>query len=290
MATMEILDTVERPLPAENMNGHTKKLRFIIEQIRRHRDRVGRPVRLLDFGCGNGSAVSQYLMLEGVRYWGVDIHEPSRVYAEKHFGGANARFLAEVPVDVTFDVLVYSDVLEHLERPQLQLRDHVKRFRNDGLLVGCIPNGYGPFENEKRLDRWLRLSAILDLPARFRRRRRVRAERRDASHAAPPSHAVETSPGGVIDNPGGAASPETALPYNTESGHLQFFTRRQLDRLLTGVGLALDEFRNGAFVGAPLSESYLFRGESVALWNARVANRLPYWAVSTWLFTASRKP
>jgi SAM-dependent methyltransferase len=274
MTTMEILESAN-VLPAENMSGHTKKLRFIIEQVSRHRDRLGRPIELLDFGCGNGSAVSQFLMLDGVHYSGVDIHEPSRAYAEKHFGRSGARFFSEVPRDRTFDVLVYSDVLEHLEQPQELLREHLPLFREDGLLVGCVPNGYGPFENEKRLDRWIRLSAILDLPARFRRRRRAQADRQ----AAPADLALSD------DTPR-----EAVVPYNAESGHLQFFTRGQLERLMAGLGLTLDAFRKGAFIGAPLSERYLFRGESIALWNARVADRLPYWAVSTWLFTASRKP
>ncbi len=37
MATMEMLERVDRPLPAENMYGHTKKVRYIQEHVERRR-------------------------------------------------------------------------------------------------------------------------------------------------------------------------------------------------------------------------------------------------------------
>jgi 2-polyprenyl-3-methyl-5-hydroxy-6-metoxy-1,4-benzoquinol methylase len=264
MATMEMIERVNRTLPAENMYGHTKKLRYILEHVQRRRESLGRTIRLLDFGCGNGSAVSQFLMVEGVDYYGVDIHEPSREYAERNFGGEQARFLPSVPRDVQFDVLVYSDVLEHLDDPSGLLRHNDGVLAEDGLLVGCVPNGYGPFENEKRLDSWFKLSAILDLPARIGRN---------------------------LSKPADAPQAAEAIPYNWESGHLQFYTRRSLTRTLLDGGYRLDDFRNGAFIGAPMSDRYIFRGgERISCWNARVADHLPAWAVSTWLFTATRNP
>lgn len=250
--------TEELALPPENMSGHSKKVRFFLEHLRDRIAQADRPLHLLDFGCGNGSAVSRFLMLDGVRYYGVDFHEPSRVYASEHFGGETALFLDRVPEGVTFDVLVYSDVLEHLDRPRELLKAHRDSLADDGILIGCVPNGYGPFENEKRLDRWLKISAILDLPARLRRN-------------------LGRTP---------ARAPGTAVPYNAACGHVQFFTRKSLIHLLEDTGYRVGEFRNGAFVGAPLSERYLFRGGRIAAWNARVADRLPGWAVSTWLFTA----
>ena len=54
------------------------------------------------------------------------------------------------------------------------------------------------------------------------------------------------------------------------------------------LAVRMGELVNGAFVGAPLSERYLLRGERVARWNARAADWLPSWAVSTWLFMARK--
>jgi len=253
-----VAETRRSPLPPENVYGHTKKLRFILDAIRSFREGRAGPVRLLDFGCGNGSAVSQFLMGEGIRYHGVDIHEPSLEYARRHFGGADATFHDHVPPGVLFDVIVYADVLEHLDDPVSVLREHASVLAPGGMIVGAVPNGYGPFENEKRLDAVLGVSRLLRLGGRVRR--------------------------AVLRRP--APTRAGAIPYNIDSGHVQFYTRGSLFRTLKRGGFRVERFANGAFLGAPLSERFLLRGERIARANARVADLLPWWAVSAWYFTA----
>ena len=248
------------PLPPENQYGHTKKLRFLLEEIARHQAKVGRPVTLLDFGCGNGSAVSQYLMSESIHYYGVDLHEPSLAYARSHFGGANSKFLDRVPHGVRFDIIVYADVLEHVDDPVELLREHEECLAPDGIILGAVPNGYGPFEIERRLDRWLGLSRLLATISRLRRRMQGRP------FAAP-----------VVD-----------LPYNHESGHVVFFTRRSLMRAVTDAGFTPARFVHGAFIGASVSGVFLSRFSQLLIWNTRVSDLLPYWAVSTWYFVLRR--
>ena len=251
-------ETARPSLPPENVYGHTKKLRFILDAIRRFREGHAGPVRLLDFGCGNGSAVSRFLMGEGIRYYGVDVHEPSLEYARRHFGGEDATFHDHLPRGVAFDVIVYADVLEHLDDPAAVLREHAEVLAPGGMIVGAVPNGYGPFENEKRLDAVLGVSRLLRLGGRVRR--------------------------ALLRRP--APAGDGALPYNIESGHVQFYTRRSLFRTLERGGFRVERFAKGAFVGAPLSERFLLRGERIARVNARLADLLPWWAVSAWYFSA----
>lgn len=247
-------------LPPENIYGHTKKLRFIREECGRFARETGRPLEtltMLDFGCGNGSAVSQYLVELGCRFTGVDIHPPSLEFARANYAGTNAEFLSpEELKGRKFDILVYADVLEHLDRPLDFLGDHVRNLLNPGgVIIGSVPNGYGPFENEKRIDR------VLDLTPRlmglFALRRRL------------------------------LGKPDREMPpYNHDSGHVQFFTKGSLLRLLKDAGLEPEKFANGAFLGAPFSEQTVLRGTKAAELNVAVADYLPHWAVSTWLFTA----
>ncbi|MDH4231635.1 MAG: class I SAM-dependent methyltransferase [Nitrospirota bacterium] len=243
--------------PQENLYGHTKKLRFIIEQIDGYMLQHNRPITLLDFGCGNGSAVSRFLIREGIRYFGVDMHAPSLEYARTHYGGEDAAFLEMVPDGIVFDVIVYSDSLEHLSDPVAVLRSHRRLISEAGLIIGAVPNGFGPFELEKRVDRWLGLSLAVQTAVRLRRK-----------------------------IAGTRVSDSQAVPYNMDSGHLQFFTKKDLTLRLRQGGFQLKDFTNGTFLGAPFSEVILLRGNTIARINSRIADYLPYWAVSSWYFTA----
>ncbi len=242
-------------LPAENLYGHTKKLRFILGCIREQQKHRNGPITLLDFGCGNGVYVSQHLRMDGVRYYGVDFHRPSLAYARRHFSGPHATFLEHVPSEEAFDLIVYADLLEHLDDPVATLRQHAGLLKEDGLIVGSVPNGRGPYEIEMAVAQRLGVLALLKLSIRGYRK-------------------LRPMPNG--------------LPYNHESGHVQFFTRRSLTATLAQAGFRVDRFTHGAFISGPITD--LFPGAWLRAANTWAADRLPYWAVASWFFTASRSP
>lgn len=243
--------------PKENIYGHRKKLNFILEQINAYLTKFNAPVAVLDFGCGNGTAVSQFLIRDEIRFYGVDIHEPSLQYARKHFASDHAFFLNQVPEGIRFDIIVYSDVLEHLSDPVSLLKQHQVLLKDHGIIIGAVPNGIGPFELENKLDKLLGLSSALQALVNVKNKlfgiRKV------------------------------AGSP---VPYNEESGHVQFLSQKSINLMLQQAGFRLNNFQKGAFVGAPLSEFCFLRGEMIARINSKLADYLPYWAVSSWYFTA----
>ena len=245
------------PLPPENAYGHTKKLRFILEALDRQRVRKGRPLRVLDFGCGNGAAVTQYLAAPDIELHGVDIHPASLDYAKSHFGSDRVQFHPAVPPDLTFDAVVYADVLEHLDVPADTLRAHVRQLAPDGIVVGAIPNGYGPFEIEHKLEHVFHLQRLVGALGSFRRRLR----------------------GAVA-----AVESPIPLPYNHESGHLTFFTRSHLKRTLAEAGLTMRSFGHGSLFCGPWSTPFM-SGRLSGI-NTRLADGLPYWLVSVWYFEA----
>jgi SAM-dependent methyltransferase len=263
-------------LPPENIYGHTKKLRFIIDNINKHIDLHNKPIAVLDFGCGNGSAVSQFLIRDEINYYGVDIHEASLNYAEKNFSKKNAVFLNYIPSGILFDVIVYADILEHLEAPVSILQHHHSLLKEDGLIIGAVPNGFGPFENEKRIDNWLGISRGISRGFFWA----ARVKRKLVGSCM--SSQKEIIPSNI-------SSQEEIIPYNDESGHVQFFTKKALFLTLQQSGFKIECFRNGAFLGAPLSKLVLLRGERIAKLNSQIADFLPDWAVSTWYFTAKKK-
>ncbi len=248
-------------LPEENIYAHTKKLNYIIDQINHYMSLNRQPITLLDFGCGNGSAVSKYLIRKGVEYYGVDIHEDSLNYAQQNFANQNAFFLDHLPEGILFDLIVYADVLEHLYRPLDTLHEHRKYLKENGLIIGSVPNGYGPFEMEKRFDQWFKISSFLISMINLKRQ------------------LTGKQPVTTTQNP---------LPYNFDSGHVRFYTKRSLSKLLDQAGFKIEDFKKGSFIGAPLSEWLFLHGKRITRWNAKIADIMPYWAVSTWYFIAKK--
>jgi len=136
---------------AENIYGHRKRLEWIIS----HLDRSNTVVEL---GCGTGYMISLQLAQLGYRVIGVDLDEPSIRYGREQFRQAGqdpsclrAGDLADI--DVTADVIVASEVLEHLHDEELgpTLRTIRAKLKPGGRLLVTVPNGYGWFELESRL-------------------------------------------------------------------------------------------------------------------------------------------
>lgn len=248
---------LHQELPPEDVYASTKKIRFVLERIARYRRAFNANPKVLDFGCGNGVALGQYVIGAGVDYVGVDMHAPSLDYARAHFGGPHARFLPEPPTDQRFDILMYSEVLEHLDDPVGVLRSHVPLLAERGIVLGSIPNGYGLTEIEKYVDRKLHLYQGL--------RRVWRGLGRGSR--------------------GAAADP---LPYNYASGHVQFFTRGSLERTVRAAGYRLAELGNGSVMGADLSGTTFLRARPLIELNVRLADYLPAWAAATWHFQLVR--
>lgn len=253
--------TVSAPtaLPDEDIFGNTKKIRFVLDALDGHATRLGRPPVVLDFGCGNAIAAGQHIA-DGVRrYYGVDIHEPSLEHARSICTRDNTRFGSEVPHHVVFDALVYADVIEHLDDPYELLSAHVRSLSPDGILIGSVPNGFGPCEIEKWVTRKLHLFDIAR--GTYRTGRKLLGYPTEAKQYA---------------------------SYNHESGHVQFFTLKSLQALADRLGLYIRRFAHGGFVGADLTGSTIFASRRFVEWNIKIADSLPSTVVSTWYFEMAR--
>ncbi|MGH3072962.1 MAG: class I SAM-dependent methyltransferase [Gaiellaceae bacterium] len=256
-----------------DMHGHRKKTGFFLEALDRHRARLGRErgdVRVLELGCGNGHVVALPLAEQGFDVTGVDFHPPSIAAANAANPFPHARFLVGDVFDADgatlYDGVILSDVLEHVDDPGALLRSTAAALADDGLLLISIPNGFGPYEAEQWLERHGLLRPFLWL---------IRAVGRLARRGRRPS---------------APSTPDDALAYNAESGHVQFFTLRRFLGLLDAAGLDVVERRNGSLLGGELS-SYAFRAAPrLVPLSLRAADRLPPALVSTWYFACVKRP
>src|SRR5690606_10046182 len=124
-----------------------KRLDFIIKQIH---DFAGSAARVLDVGCGNG-VISRSLGKEGFEVYGIDISDKAiekakqlNTYPNVHFEVKSAEQL--VAEGKTYDVIICSEVLEHLHDPSKLLNVLHQSLTDKSILIVTVPNGKGARE------------------------------------------------------------------------------------------------------------------------------------------------
>ena len=79
-------------LPRENVYGHSRKARLVLDALARLRADRAHGLDVLDVGCGNGSALTRFLGSRADRVLGIDTHAPSIEYAQREFGAEGLAF------------------------------------------------------------------------------------------------------------------------------------------------------------------------------------------------------
>lgn len=241
----------------ENLWGYLKRLRFVQHVIAESfPDRAVDSLRVLDVGCGNGSELALPLARLGSQVTGIDIHAPSIEHAKQM--GADVTNLSYIcgPVEELrtppYDVVILSEVLEHLREPRLLLSAALEHLKQNGMIIVTVPNGYGEFEIDSWLFRVFRLQRIVDALA-------------------------------------GNSKKVIAATDNHESGHVQFFTRRQLRRLFAECSLSVSREGVASFLAGPFIGHTFARSERFIEWNARVTDKLPPVMASGWYYALRRE-
>jgi SAM-dependent methyltransferase len=240
--------------------GGQKKLRVLAETILR--EFIRRP-RVLDVGCGNGSLTFPMAAL-GCEVVGVDTDGESVDSCKRRNEFPNVRFVQTdgtlLTVDGFFDLIVCSEVLEHVREPRALLASMREKLAPGGSILLTIPNGYGLREIGGRGERFLRERCRLDRP--------LAALRRLLGRVGMPS----------------AAEKYQMHTSNPDQGHVQKFTRRGIIDLLRAEGLELSAWRSSFVI---LSVFYCRSGESsIERLDSWAADHLPAACASGWYITA----
>ena len=134
-----------RELPTSNphtkfreYNGKVGKYivgKRIIEEFQEFRNQN----RVLDFGCGSGKRLLKFKEDDwGV--FGVEINENAIKLALKENGLVLNRSITDFP-DNFFDIVIMSDVLEHLYDLKFYIKEVKRVLRDGGLFIGVTVNG-----------------------------------------------------------------------------------------------------------------------------------------------------
>lgn len=245
-------------LIGENSYGHQKRLRWLLAHIKKEH-------RLVELGCGTGYMITRPLALLGYQIVGVDLDEPSIEYGRKVLAsqGLSTETLQTVDLaDLDFrpDVIIASEVLEHIPTPQLhQMLDLLRaKLAPGGLLLVTVPNGYGWFELESFLWFKARLGFLLEW---LRLARLIR----------------------LIKQKLFAATDYPYLSTVADSPHVQRFTYRSLHRLLGDHQFEVQHATGSVLFAGPFSNLFFTGIKPLMRLNNRLGGAFPRVAAGFYL-------
>ena len=237
---------------SENLWGYVKRLRFVRETVEEaFPNQPFSSLRVLDVGCGNGSELALPLAKLGFHVTGVDPHGPSIEHA-KQLGCelTNISYICGTVEELNegaYDVVILSEVLEHLREPEALLKASAKHLGSNSIMIVTVPNGYGEFEIDSYFFRRFQLQRIVDLVVNSRDR-------------------------------------VMAATDNQDDRHVQFFTRRKLNSLFADCSLMVFREGSASFIAGPFVGHTLARSQRFIEWNSRITNKLPFVMASGWYF------
>jgi ubiquinone/menaquinone biosynthesis C-methylase UbiE len=128
-----------------HQHRHEMRYDILAERVREHVPPGG---RILDLGCGSVLVADRILDLD-VRYVGIDFGGHHINYAAKKLADTPSRLRWSLArgdgealpfTDATFDVVVFSEVIEHLMRPERAVWEIARVLKPGGVLVMTTNN------------------------------------------------------------------------------------------------------------------------------------------------------
>ena len=268
----------------ETSYGVVKRLQVVETWVRFLSARLRKEtLSILDVGCGTGDHITYPLALLNYQVLGIDFHEASIQEARRRYVLPNLTFrYGQLDVilqeRLVFDLVICSEVLEHLYQPKDFLCALRRMVRPDGALIITTPNGYGSYEMLCRLQRGLQKMGVDQVLRGI-----VHAHRRSR----------DTAPHDDCQQLGVLSVSETTGFLNVESGHVQFFSAGVLSKLFGESGFLLRERRARTLLCGPYVDVLLrlppFR-QAVYQMNNRLADLLPFSWSADWMFFLEPDP
>ena len=247
-------------LQHEDTYGLVKRFHFIRNFLAEQS-----PRSVLDVGCGTGNNLTVPLASEfpETQFVGTDADETSIEFAQKKNGSQNLSFRItdSIADDEKFDVVIASEVIEHVEDPKEFLQFLNSKLAPGGRIVLTLPNGYGPFELGSFCQTVLHLTGMLTVLRKIK-------------HILVGQRKPVQNHGEPVAEPG-----HDTLAI---SPHLNFFSFTKIKKLIRSSALKIEQYKPRTFL-CGFGFDQTVRSRMIG-WNARVADKLPSRINSGWMF------
>jgi 2-polyprenyl-3-methyl-5-hydroxy-6-metoxy-1,4-benzoquinol methylase len=117
----------------------TGPLRTDQSLVREYIEQLPAGSTVLDFGCYSGDLLRS--LSDRFRKFGVEINAAAARHAAQASGATVAADLSDLPPEISFDVIVAVDVIEHLESPRALLETLASRLSPSGRIVLTTGDG-----------------------------------------------------------------------------------------------------------------------------------------------------
>lgn len=242
----------------ENSYGIVKRFDYVERVINDLK-----PASILDFGCGTGELLTVPLAekFPEITFIGADDDEASLEFARnKNLHLTNLKFID--PSDIgdpdTFDLIIASEVIEHVEEPEELLTFLKEKLNDNGRIILTLPNGYGPFEATALADSLL-FRVGIDAARIYRR-----ITKKDVGNVpADGKYSLAVSP------------------------HINFFSMRDIRLVIKQCGFQIADYTPRTFL-CGMGFDQILRGRALTSINNRVTNVIPASCVSGWMFELVR--
>lgn len=250
----------------ENVYGHKKRLHFFINAIqlwKNHSKRKMKEVRILDVGCGTGTMITLPIASAGYHITAIDTSAESiriakniNIYNRATFLHGNTEMLHQ-----TFDIIICSEVLEHLQDPSHLINEFKRLLDHDGRLLITVPNGYGLYELDDYLWRLLSFQRVYNWA--FRTKRKILHQKQISS-----------------------IQKDSTLDH---SPHIQHFTFRKVKKQFTNSGFVIEK-KEGSSIMAGKFTQLLFPYKWFTTFTTRLSNYVPIACSAGFYFIFRKKP
>lgn len=139
---------------------YIKRLKFIFSaicQYARSKNKSFKDLKILEFGCGTGGITFPLASL-GSHITALDIDPSAVSIISERIRKENLNNVIVMQANghsfddnKSYDLVIASEVLEHIDRPREFLQRIKARIDKGSRLVITIPNGYGPWQIKRRL-------------------------------------------------------------------------------------------------------------------------------------------